>query len=172
MAIIQSWYSNIYLALIIVGCILLISTFGSHTLSGVKGTIIGYSLIFFGLIMIIGYLLSALNSSSLWSMLTYNVGPFIPLLAILGYSLYLTSSYTTKISENQVPASYTTLSNISVLFIIAQLGIFYSGTSSKSFEQTGVLLSKYSMTMYLMATINIITLITLGIMLKYFSTDG
>jgi hypothetical protein len=50
--------------------------------------------------------------------------------------------------------------------------IFYNGTRDKSFIETGAIGKVTGLVLYFLEIINIIVVITLGIILKYFSTDG
>jgi hypothetical protein len=91
---------------------------------------------------------------------------------IFGISLALTSIYFNKIANNRVSNYYSVFSYMSVLLILIISYMFYFATNQKSFKETGYL-SKLSITkILLLEVINIIILITMGVSLAYFSTDG
>ena len=62
--------------------------------------------------------------------------------------------------------------NIFVALFIGQMWLFYTGIQDKKFITSHSLSKVISMSIYLLETVSIITLITLGIILKYFVTDG
>ena len=53
-----------------------------------------------------------------------------------------------------------------------QLYTFYKGTQDNGFKETSSLNKVTGMFIYLIQTLSIVTVITLGIILKYFVTDG
>jgi hypothetical protein len=50
--------------------------------------------------------------------------------------------------------------------------MFYTTTTQKSFRETGYINKLSTMKILLLEVVNIIILITLGVSLAYFSTDG
>ena len=88
------WYSAIYNSLIVSGIIIIMCTLGTASSSSLTGTIIGYSFIITGVLLLIGYLMNGLEkSASILSQIT-TVGPFIVLIGILIYMIYLISYLT------------------------------------------------------------------------------
>jgi len=170
-----NWYSNIYNSLIVVGIIIIICTIGSSSASSLTGTITGYSFIITGTLLLMGYLMNNINNnqngSSIISQLM-TVGPFIVLIGILVYMIYLLSYYFNHITNGQVANSYFNFMNIFVVLLIVQMFIFYNGTRDKRFIETGAIGRVTGLVLYFLEIINIIVVITLGIILKYFSTDG
>jgi len=174
----NKWYSIIYNSLLIVGVIIILCTVTSNSASSLTGTIIGFSFIVTGTLLMIGYLMNNLNSqatasstSSLISALI-TVGPFVLLLGILIYMIYLLSYYFKQITDGHVAGGYYTFMNIFIVLLMVEFYIFYNGMQDKTFKTSGTVGKVTGMILYLMELISIVTVITLGIILKYFSTDG
>ena len=102
----------------------------------------------------------------------YTCGPFLLILGVIGYALYLLTTFKYRISDGNVAPSYTTFTNISVILILIQLAIFFMGSKKENFKSTGRLDRVYSMLIYMVGIINIATVITIGVILTYFTTDG
>jgi len=171
-----NWYSNIYNSLIVVGIIIIICTIGSSSVSSLTGTITGYSFIIIGTLLLMGYLMNNMNSSqqngSSFISQLITVGPFVVLIGILIYMLYLLSFYFNKITNGNVASSYFTFMNIFIVLLMVQMYIFYNGTRDKRFIETGSIGKVTGLVLYFLEIINIIVVITLGVILKFFSTDG
>jgi hypothetical protein len=98
--------------------------------------------------------------------------PFIVLIIIFGFSLALVSIYFNKIAENRISDYYSMFSFISVTFILLQVWIFFVATKQKAFRDNGFINKVTLLKLLLLSIFNLLTLVTLGITLKYFSTDG
>jgi len=167
-------YSSIYNSLFIIGIIIIICTIGTNTPSGLTGTIIGFSFFTAGVLLLIGYLMTNIlqSSSSNIFLILENIGPFVLLTGILIYIIYLLSINYDLISKGNVPDSYYNFMNIFTLLLIIQVFVFYNGMQTKEFKYSGLLSKINSMLLYFLEIINIIVVITLGTILKYFITDG
>jgi hypothetical protein len=182
-AILNSMMPTFYISLIAVGIILLFATVGSTSMDSLNGSIAGYSFIAGGIILLVSFLfygifanrneplLSKNNRYTLLSLI-YTTGPFFLVLGIIGYSMYLLITYKTRISEGNVAPGYVSFTNISIILILMQLFLFYLGSQKDGFKKTNRLDRVYSMLLYFVGIINIVAVITLGIILAYFSTDG
>jgi hypothetical protein len=171
-----NWYSNIYNSLIAVGIIIIICTIGSNSVSSLTGTITGYSFIITGTLLLMGYLMNNMNSSqqggSSFISQLITIGPFVVLIGLLIYIIYLLSYYFNQITKGNVANSYYTFMNIFIVLLMVQMYIFYNGTQDKRFKETGTLGKVTGLVLYFLEIINFIVAITLGVILKYFSTDG
>ena len=107
-----NWYSTIYNALIVTGIIIILSTIGTNNVSGLTGTIVGYSFIITGIILLIGYLMSNMNIATTWFSKIVTVGPFIALIGLLIYVIYLLSYYFNQITNGNVSSGYYNFMNI------------------------------------------------------------
>jgi hypothetical protein len=101
-----------------------------------------------------------------------NVGPFILLLGLIIYLLYLTIRYKTIISSGHVSSSYSIFNNISILFLCLQIGVFYQAMNQPSYKDKQVIPVMYNTFIYLLTLLNFIVVLTISNILKYFSTDG
>jgi len=174
----SDYYQLIYMCFIGVGLILsIISLFVSSTKNS-NILISSYSLISFGLILMIGTfiqnILSKQNRSFfqfLLALLT-NVGPFLLLFGILAFSIYLVAVYKNKLDGGNMSSSYELFSRLFILFLFVQIYIMYKGTQNPSFLETGVIPNMYTSFVYLAGVINVSIVVILFTILKYFSTDG
>jgi len=172
----NKWYTIIYNSLLVVGLIIIFCTVGSNTASNLTGTIIGYSFIVTGSLLLIGYLLSNMNTmtgsnfSLISSLIT--VGPILLLIGILIYMIYLLSYYFSQITAGHISSGYYTFMNIFIVLLMVEFYIFYNSTQDKVFKTTGAIGKISGMILYLLELVSIVTVITLGIILRYFSTDG
>lgn len=172
----NKWYTIIYNSLLVVGVIIIFCTMGSNSASNLTGTIIGYSFIVTGTLLLIGYLLNNMNaiSGSSFSLISslITVGPFVLLIGILTYMIYLLSYYFSQITAGHISSGYYTFMNIFIVLLMIEFYVFYNGTQDKVFKTTGTIGKITGMILYLLELVSIVTAITLGIVLKYFSTDG
>ena len=172
----NKWYTIIYNSLLLVGVIIIFCTMGSNSASNLTGTIIGYSFIVTGTLLLIGYLLNNMNatSGSNFSLISslVTIGPFVLLIGILIYMIYLLSYYFSQITAGHISSGYYTFMNIFIILLMVEFYVFYNGTQDKVFKTTGTIGKITGMILYLLELVSIVTAITLGIVLKYFSTDG
>jgi len=156
---------NVAYSLICVGIVIILFTLGTSSTGGVTGTMIGYSFITIGMLLITGYLIKTITPGL--EAMFFTIGPFLMIISTILYILYLLGKYFDRITTGNVSGGYYTFSNISLILIILQLVVFYSATIGKA------TLSKLnSMQIYLLGTINIISVATLGSILAYYITDG
>jgi hypothetical protein len=167
----NKWYSIVYNSLLIAGIIIIFCTVGSNKPSSLTGTITGYSFFITGLFLLTGYLMKNLNSQSFISSLN-TVSPFLILIGILIYVIYLLSYYFSEITKGNVSNGYYTFMNIFIVLLIVEMFVFYNGTQDINFKNTGTINKVTCMMLYLLELISIIAVISLGIILKYYTTDG
>lgn len=166
---------NISYAFIIGGLIVVLLTVGTHNQNALIGTISGYSAATCATILLAGLTYTTITTSynkPTWSNIISTLIPFLILFMIFGFSLALVSVYFNNIAENRVSDYYGMFSYISVIFIILQVFIFFSATQQKAFRENGYIDKVTLLKLLLLAIFNMLALITLGISLKYFSTDG
>ena len=104
--------------------------------------------------------------------ITMELGPFLLMLAIIGFMLFLIIFYRTPILENNLSPSYGTFSNITLVLILCQLYIIYGNIDSVEFKRDGKLSKITSGLLYLFGIFSLFSVGTLYIILKYFRTDG
>jgi hypothetical protein len=177
----QSWYSIIYSSLIFSSIVLFIISFFTTGSSTIGSAIAGYSTLASGVLMIVGFLLSNISKIAeashmttyeYFSLIFTNVSPFLIILGVISYSLYLLINYQNRISLNQIPSSYHTFSTISIILTLLQIFLFYKAMNSKIFQNTGQISKIIGSFISLVSVINIVNVLILGTILKYFTTDG
>ncbi len=160
--------TNISYAFMIGGLIVVMLTVGTNNEGALTGTITGYAAATCAILFMSGlvyYNYQETTILKIFSMMT----PFILLLAVFIYSFVLIGIYFDRIANNRVSGYYATFSYISVVLIFTQINILFT---DKLYKDTGTISQLTLSKMILIATINILALISMGISLKYFSTDG
>jgi len=175
----NSWYSGIYKAFILASVISFCISFFSSGINSYGSILTGYSTLVLAILMILVTLFnnilrvtqmnSSLNSTML---LVKATGPFILMLAIIGFLLYLTINYKNIIVNNNVSQSYNTFTTIGILLFFLQSSIVFSSLNSPSFESTGKLPKLITGALYLLGVLSIFSTWIVYITLKYYTTDG
>jgi hypothetical protein len=171
MSQISSMMTIISNTFIIVGVCLLIF---SPVLKNVNGPITGYSFIATGLLLFMSYVIYSFNKEQIgMGGIILAISPFILILSILIYSMYLLITYKNKIIGGHVAPGYYNFTIISIILIMIQLFLFYLGSNQKNEGTNIIKFNKiYSMILFLLGIINLVTVITIGIILALFNTDG
>jgi len=166
-------FTNIIYSLIATGVIIILCTIGTSSSGAVTGTMVGYSFILVGICSISVYSFMELRkmTSNLWPVL-FTIGPILAMIGIIIYMLYLLGTYFNRITTGNVSNGYSTFSNIIVILVLMQIAIFYNETTKKQYQDTKSISKVGSMIILLLDTINIISVITLGTILKDYITDG
>lgn len=132
-----------------------------------------------GIMMIITMLITKVletqpNSSTTQIALSVimKLGPFLLMLFIIGFALYLLINYKTPISEGKVSTSYNTFSNITLMLIILQIYLIYSNMDKQEFKTNGYISSLTTGILYLLGVLTLFTTGTIYVILKYFRADG
>ena len=174
-----SWYQSIYKGLIISAIISFIIGFFSEGKVSLGSYITGYSVLILGIMMILLILFNSImkiteGQSILQILYTIflTAGPFLLMLGIIAFVLYLMISYKSIILDNHVSNGYNSFSNINIILILIQLYIIYTNITTDSFEKTGKLSKVTSSVIYLLGVLSAISSIILYTILKYFTTDG
>jgi hypothetical protein len=96
--------------------------------------------------------------------------PFLLIIFIVGYYIALLSIYIDRIATNKVSPYYSSFSGTFIALIISQIMILINDIMKKPDSNPILSRKTFSILMFL-GTINTITVITLGIILKLYSTD-
>ena len=175
----KNWYSGIYNSLIIASIISFIIYFFSSGDTSLGAILCGYSLILIALIMIIYIVLYNLMLSNQDSNFLYllasiimTCGPFLLMLYVIGFVLYLIIQYRDKIMLSHVSGSYFTFTNITIAMILIQIYLLYNNINNDKFEKTKTLSKVTSSLLFLFGVIATISSMTLFTVLKKFSADG
>jgi hypothetical protein len=175
----KNWYSSIYKSLIIASVISFIIYFFSSGNVSLGALISGYSVLTLSIIMILYIILFNLLQSTqnvgyfelLMSMIM-TTGPFLLMLGVIGFVLYLVIKYKNRILLGHVSNSYSTFSNITIMMILLQVYLVYNSINTDKFESTHQLSKITTSLLYLYGVISLISSITLFTILNNFSADG
>ena len=96
--------------------------------------------------------------------------PFLLIIFIIGFYISLLAIYTDRISNNKVSSYYSSFSSTFIGLIIAQIMVLVNDIMKKPDSNPILSRKTFSILMFL-GTINTITVITLGIILKLYATD-
>ena len=175
----SNWYSSIYKGLIIASVVAFIIGFFSAGNVSIDSYIAGYSVLILGIMMILIILFNGLlniNQGLTNLQLLYTIiltsGPFLLMLGVIAFILYLMITYKNKIIEGHVSSGYYSFSNISVILLLIQLYIVYMNISTPKFDETGKISKVTSSIVYLLGVLTAISSIIMFTILKYFTTDG
>lgn len=160
---------NIPYTVIIASFIIIIVTTNMTDSNGLSALIGGYSGLIVGILFVIVL-------TSVYKNVYYFLQMLFPLLIVLVIStlimVYLII-YFDKISKGEVSGYYSTFSILSSIFLITQVVIIFSAIFSKSSEQESRLFTNTTFSLLgLIGAINLLIVITMGIVLRFYSTQG
>ena len=175
----KDWYASIYKGFIIAGLVAFIIGIFTQGKTSLGAYISGYSVLTLGVMMILLILFNNILQMSQGSStlnLLYTIllttGPFLLMLGVIAFILYLMITYKNNIINERVSQSYYSFSNISVLLLLIQLYIVYINITTDKFETTGKMSKVTSSIIYLLSVLGGISAIILFTILKYYTTDG
>jgi hypothetical protein len=175
----SNWYNGIHKGFIIAGVISFIIAFFSQGEVSLGAYIAGYAVLILAIIMILIILLNNIfrvtkDESTLKLILSIilTTGPFLLMLGVIGFILYLMITYKNNIIAGHVSSGYNSFSNIVSLLLFIQLYIVYTNISTETFESTGKISPLTSSIIYLLSVLSGICSVILFTILKYFTTDG
>ena len=174
-----NWYSSVYKACILASLVSFIIGFFTQDKISLGAYIAVYSVLTFGIMMILIVLFNSIlktsgNSSTtqiLYSILMTS-GPFLLILGVIAFVLYLLITYYNIIVEGNLSSSYNSFSNIIVMLLLLQVYLVYTNIDNESFESSGKISKVTSSIMYLLGVLTTICSMNLYIILKYYTTDG
>jgi len=175
----KDWYASIYKGLILASVVSFIIGFFTQGDASLGSYIAGYSVLILGIMVILVILFNNILQFSQYqttfqilSTVILSTGPFLLMLGIIGFMLYLMINYKENILKGRVPASYHSFSNMVIILLMIQLYIVYTNISTDKFETTGKIPKVTSSIIYLLGVITSISSIIIFTILKYFTTDG
>jgi hypothetical protein len=175
----KDWYSSVYKACIFASVVAFIIGFFTESQLALGAYIAGYSVLTLGIMMILIILFNNVlrvssNASSfqIFYSILMSSGPFLLMLAVISFVLYLLINYKNNIVSGNVAPSYNSFSNIIVMLLLLQVYLVYTNISTDSFESTGKISKVTSSFVYLLGLLTGICSIILSTILKYYSTDG
>lgn len=175
----MDWYSTVYKAFIFAGVISFILGFFTDSNTSLGAYIAGYSILLLAILMILTISFNNIlniNSNSSTVQTLYSVvtmtGPFMFILGIIGFVLYLLIKYQSNIVDGKAASGYNSFSNIIVILLLIQIYLIYKNMDTEKFQMTGTLSKVTSSIIYFIGVITAICSIILYRILKYYSTDG
>ena len=187
----KQWYASVYKGFIISGIISFIIGFFSQTTVALNAYIAGYVVFILGIMMILLIIFNNLfkdqqlqnkladNHSSQMkrysgAFLTVFIAsaPFILILSVIGFMLYLMIKYQNKITSGHVSPNYTLYSNVGCLLLMTQMYIIYKSISSNNSDATIKVSKVTSAVLFLISVLFAINSVIIYTILNYFTTDG
>jgi hypothetical protein len=175
----SDWYSSMYKGFILASIVSFITGFFTKGSVSLGAYIAGYSVLILGIMMILlilfNKILGKTQGQSTFQILytiLMTTGPFILMLSVVAFILYLMITYKNKIIDEHIPQGYYSFSNIFIILLFIQLYIVYTKISTDKFDSTGKISSVTSSIIYLLGVLDAICSIIIFTILKYFSTDG
>jgi hypothetical protein len=173
------WYSTLYKACIWASAVAFLIGFFTPSKTSLGAFLAGYSVLLLGIMLILVILfanvLRVTANASLWqtlSALVMSSGPFLLVMAIVGFVLYLMITHKDSIVAGHIAPGYSTFSNIVVMLLLIQMYLIHGTINSERFELTGKLPRVTSGIVYLLGVLTGISTVILYTILTYYSTDG
>lgn len=155
---------NVPIAVIIASFIIIIITTNMADSNGLSALLGGYSGLMLGMLFVAIINMIFMNTSYL------DMLPIITVLIIISLLIYYLSTYFERISKGEVSGYYFSFSILSTIFLITQSIIIVK----ELYYKTGpyIFSSVMQSLLMLFGVINILIVITMGIILHYYSTQG
>jgi hypothetical protein len=171
------WYSSVYNGLIFSSIVSFLLAYFTEKEVSLLAYIIGYSLLSLAIMMILIILISNLKTDGLTTLQTlYNIlltcGPFILMLFVIVFIIYLMGSYSKIIIDQHISNNYYSFSNILISLLLLQIYVVYTNISTEKFEKTGKISKVTSSIICLLGILTFICSVIIFTILKYFTTDG
>lgn len=157
---------NIPISVIIASFIIIIVTTSMTDKNALNALIGGYSGLLIGML----FLLILNWPPNKW----LDISPFIIVLSIVSLFIYYLTTYSEKIVQGHVSTYYISFSTLSTIFLALQVITIISSLVSNSTQQIQQTLfsPKIFALLGLIGVINILMVLTIGIILNFYSTQG
>jgi uncharacterized membrane protein len=159
---------NVLLAIVIASCIIILITTNMTDKNGLSALLGGYTGLMLGMLFIMIVSLIFTNTTYL------DMFPIVMIITITGLLMYYLYKYFDNISKGNVSSYYSSFSVLSTIFLFTQVIIVFNAIYGKTEEDTSVKLFKdttFSL-LGLFGVINILIVLTIGIVLNFYSTQG
>jgi len=151
-------------AIIVASCIIIIITTNATDSNGLSALLGGYSGLMLGILFVM-----ILNL--VFTKITYlEMFPVLMVLIISGLLIFYLSKYFDKISKGEVSSYYSSFSLLSTIFLFTQLIIIFNSIFNVSKEK--LFSNKTFALLRLFGVINLLIVLTIGIILQFYSTQG
>lgn len=163
--------TNISYSLLVAGFIIVIVTTGLTNQNSLTALISGYSVLLVSLLFLLWLNWLNMETIPLFTIIK-NMFPFITIITLIVLLITFLSVYFDRIASNHVSSYYYTFSNLSTIFLAVQIFLLFRELTNKQFELTKSINPRVFSTLMLLTTINAIIIGTLGIVLKFYITQG
>jgi len=159
---------NVLLAIVVASCIIIVITMNMTDENGLSALIGGYAGLLLGMLFIMLVFLIFTNTTYL------DMFPVIMVIFVTGLLIVYLYRYFDNISAGHVSCYYSSFSLVSTIFLFAQLISIFTAIYSKTEENQGGLLFKPTTfaLLVLLGVINMLAVITIGVVLHFYSTQG
>lgn len=158
---------NVPFAVIIASFIIIIVTTNMTDSNGLSALLGGYSGLLLGMLFVIILNLVFINTSYL------DMFPLFMIISISGLLIYYLYTYFDRISKGEVSSYYSGFSVLSTIFLITQVIIIFQSIYNKTQNDGLKLFSDTTFALLgLFSVINILIVLTIGIILHFYSTQG
>ena len=149
---------------IITSIIIIIITTNASNTNGLSALLGGYSGLMLGILFVT--ILSWVYTKRIYL-------EMFPVLIISGFLIFYLSKYFDKISKGEVSSYYLSFSVLSTIFVFTQVTIIFSSMFDALKNSNDKFFSKNTSTLLrLFGVINFLIVLTIGIILQFYSTDG
>jgi hypothetical protein len=158
---------NVPLSVIIASSIIITITTNMTDRNGLTALLGGYLGLLLGLLFVL--LLNVIFIKTPY----LDMGPIIMVMIIIGLLYYYLNIYFERIIAGHVSNYYSGFSILSLLFLAIQLIIIFNVVYNKTQDLNGELFSKTTYALLtLFSVINILVVLTIGVILHFYSTQG
>jgi hypothetical protein len=159
---------NIPFAVIIASFIIIIITTNMTDTNGLSALIGGYFGLMIGMLFVLILNTAFTNTSYL------DMFPVVFLLAIIGLIIYYLFTYFDRISKSEVSGYYASFSVASAIFLVTQSIIIFTAIFNKleNPEVSKLFTDTTFSLLGLFGVINLLIVLTMGIVLHFYSTQG
>ena len=158
---------NIIFSIIIASCIIIIITTNMTDANGLSALFGGYSGLLFGMLFVI--IINIMFKKSTY----YDMIPLIMIIIIVGLLINYLRIYFDNISSGKVSNYYSSFSLLSTIFLFTQIIIIFTSIyNSVNSENSKIFTDTTFSLLGLLSVINIIIVLTIGIVLHFYSTQG
>ncbi len=159
---------NVLLAIVIASCVIILVTMNMIDPNGLSALLGGYAGLLLGMLFIMIVSLIFTNATYL------DMFPLLMIIIITGGLMYYLYRYYDNISSGHVSGYYSSFSVVSTIFLFTQIIIIFLAIYGKNEEnQTDKLFKPTTFSLLgLFSVLNIITVLTIGVVLHFYSTQG
>lgn len=158
---------NVLFSIIVASCIIIIITANMTDTNGLSALMGGYSGLLLGMLFVI--ILNLLFKQSTY----FDMIPALMITIIVGLLLNYLRIYFDRISSGEVSSYYSNFSLLSTIFLFTQLIIIFGAIYGKTESDGSKLFTDTTFSLLgLFSIINIIIVLTIGIVLHFYSTQG